>query len=106
MQNKLEIDRLPRSPRSDHEAALFLRRARVHVAAAVQVIVDLRGAAEHAGVEEDRERRRLQILLGRARRRGILPQHLQQQRRDHRIDVDAIDVARHAGVESACTSAR
>ena len=28
-----------------------------------------------------------------------LPQHLQQQRRDHRIDVDAVDVARHAGVE-------
>jgi hypothetical protein len=34
------------------------------------------------------------------RRRSVgLPQYLQQQRGDHRIDVHAVDVARDAGVE-------
>ena len=33
------------------------------------------------------------------RPRERLPQHLQQQRRDHRVDVHAVDVARDARVE-------
>ena len=82
-----------RRQRSSHEAALGSGRAGVHVASPVQVIVDFRRASEHAGIKEDRERGGFQIGLGQFTTSQRLPQHLQQQRRDHRIDVHAIHVA-------------
>src|SRR5271170_7168698 len=42
---------------SNHEGALLLRRTGVHVAAAVEVIVDLGGRTDHAAVKENVERR-------------------------------------------------
>src|SRR6266568_5854688 len=45
-----------------HELTLRGRRSRIHVAAAVDVVVDLGGAAEHPAIEEDRERAGFQRL--------------------------------------------
>ena len=56
---------------SGHVLAFGCGRPRVHVAAAVEVVVDLGSAAEHAGIEEDRERARLEASLVRYRRRRV-----------------------------------
>src|SRR4051812_36014750 len=74
---------------SRHEAALRGLGAGVHVAAAVQMVVRLRRATEHPRVEEDGEGCRLQRLLREGAGAIGPPQHLQEQRRDHRVDVDA-----------------
>ena len=47
---------------SAHEPAGGGRRPGVHVAAAIDVILDLGGAPRHPGVEEEAEGRRLQLL--------------------------------------------
>ena len=56
------------------------------------MIVDLRGAAEHAGVEEERECGCLQRRLGQHAPAIGLPQHLQEQRCNYGVDVDAVDL--------------
>ena len=63
------------------------------------MVVDLGRAAEHAGIQEDREGRGFQFAF--PDRAGLqrLPEHLEQQRRDHRVDVHAVGVARDTGVE-------
>ena len=48
---------------SDHEAAGGGWGAGVHVAAAVEVVVDLGGGADHAAVEEDGEGRGLEVAF-------------------------------------------
>src|SRR5271156_2164795 len=63
---------------SNHEGAMLLRRAGGHVAAPVQVIVDLGGGADHAAVEEDVEGRGLQILLSERARLKVLPKDREQ----------------------------
>ncbi len=45
----------------NHECALLLWRARIHVATAIEVIVDFRCCADHATIEEHIECRRLQV---------------------------------------------
>ena len=77
------------------QLALGRRGSRVHVPAAVEVVVDLGSASEHAGIKEDRERARLESLLGQFTVAVGLPQHLEEQSRDHCIDIDAVDIARH-----------
>jgi hypothetical protein len=56
-----------------HERALLLRRAGIHISSSVEVIVDLRGGANHAAIEEDIERRGLQVLFRQCTRAEILP---------------------------------
>ncbi len=65
----------------------------------MEVIVDFRGTAEHARVQKDRERCGFEIRLADVTASKRLPQHLQKQRGDHRIDIDAVDGARDARVE-------
>src|SRR5437667_6249964 len=60
-----------------HEPTLRRRRAGVHVATAIDVIVDLCRAAQHARVEKDGERRGLQRLLGEGPIAIRLPEHRQ-----------------------------
>ena len=82
-----------------YEPALRGWSTRVHVASPVQVVIGLGGAPDHAGVEEQRERRSLQRRWRTGAAPVWLPQDLQQQCRDHRVDVDAVDGARNAGIE-------
>src|ERR1700746_2985723 len=56
-----------------HERTLLLWRAGIHVSSSVEVIVDLRGGAHHAAVEEDIERRGLQVLFRQCTGAEILP---------------------------------
>src|SRR5437762_2098522 len=88
-----------RVTRSRHE--LHLRRGRpgVEISAAIHVIIDFGRAAEHSRIQEDREGCGFQRLLGKCAAPIRLPQHFEKQRGDHRIDVHAVNGARHAGVE-------
>ena len=88
---------LPASSR--HEAAFRRRGARVHVAATVHVIVDLRRASEHSRVQEYGERRSFQRVRRILATAIGLPKHFQQQSGNDGIDIDAIDIARYAAVE-------
>ena len=49
--------------RSGYELARRCGRARVHVAPAIQVIIDLCGAAQHARIKEDREGGRFELAF-------------------------------------------
>src|ERR1019366_8237862 len=71
----------------------------VHVAAPVEMVVDLCRRAHHAAEEEDRERRRLQLLLGDSSGLVVRPQQRQEHGRDHPVDIDAEDVGRGTYVE-------
>src|SRR5215216_6331889 len=62
------------------------------------MVVDLGGSADHAAVQEDVERCRLQILFRECSRPVVLPEDCQQQCCDNRIHVDAETVARSSTV--------
>src|ERR1700693_3160280 len=83
---------------SHYETALLQRRARVHVAAAVEVVVDLGRGADHAAIEEYVEGGRFQVLVGKRPGAIVLPQDGEQQRRNDGVDVDAKYVARRPAV--------
>src|SRR5436190_24325603 len=85
--------------RSGDELADGGGRARIHVSAAVQVIVDLGGAAGHARVQETREGGCLQVAFADLAGAQGLPKHLEQQRGNDRIDVNAVHIARNASIE-------
>src|ERR1043166_6833876 len=83
---------------SGDELALGCCGARVHVLAAVQVGVYLGGAAEHAPEKKKGKSGSSQRPL-RSRAAAVrLPQNLEQQGRNNRVDVDAVHVARDACV--------
>jgi hypothetical protein len=82
----------------NHEPTLLLRRARIHVAAAIEVVVDFRRRADHPAIEEHIEARGLQVFFAQNARAIVLPKNSEQERCDHRIDVDAEHVARRTGV--------
>jgi NAD(P)-dependent dehydrogenase (short-subunit alcohol dehydrogenase family) len=48
---------------SNHECASLLRRPGVHIATAVEVIIDFGGGADHAAVKEDVEGRGLEVVF-------------------------------------------
>jgi NAD(P)-dependent dehydrogenase (short-subunit alcohol dehydrogenase family) len=48
---------------SNHECASLLRRPGVHIATAVEVIIDFGGGADHAAVKEDDEGRGLEVVF-------------------------------------------
>ncbi len=81
--------------RSRQKMTIRGRRARVHVAATINVVVDLGRTPQHAGIEKDGKGRCFQCtaLVQAALVRS--PQHLEQQRGNHGIDVHAIDIAGH-----------
>ena len=88
---------LPRSCLRD-EPRLGGGCARIHVATAVEVIVDLRGAADHSAIEEYRECRRLEITFPERSALVVLPQQRKQERRYHGVDIDAEHIRRRADV--------
>ena len=81
------------APASNHKSTLLLGRARIHVAAAVEVVVDLGRRADHAPVQEDIEGGGLQVLFSQRAGAVVLPEHREQKRRDDGIDIDAEHVA-------------
>ncbi len=70
--------------------------SRVHVAAAVQVVVDPDGGADHPAVEEDGECRRFEVALAQLARGVSRSTAAPAAARRHRVDVDAEDVRRRA----------
>jgi hypothetical protein len=62
---------------------LLLRRSGIHVSAAVEMVINFRGGADHAAVKEHVESRGLQVLLGQRARPIIFPQNSEQERGDH-----------------------
>src|SRR5258708_28991498 len=67
-----ELTSLPPCPLRD-EPTLGGGCARIHVATAVEVIVDLRGAADHSAIEEYRECPRLEITFPERSALVVLP---------------------------------
>src|SRR4029077_19034652 len=84
--------------RSRDEPALGSWCARIHVATAVEVIINLGSAADHPAVEEHRECCRLEISSPECAALAALPQQSQQERRYHGIDIDAEHVWRRADI--------
>src|SRR5215468_2091207 len=80
------------------EPALGSWRARIHVATAVEVIVDLGSTADHSPIKEYRECRRLEITFPERSALVVLPQHGKQERCYHGVDVDAKHIGRSANV--------
>src|SRR5262249_15141364 len=87
-------DRAAATFRSDDERTPFLRCTCIHVSAAIEMIVDLGGGTDHAAVEKYIEGRRLKVAYRKSAGAVVLPEDRQQQGGDHRIDIDAEDVAR------------
>src|SRR5215207_10428627 len=85
-------------PRLRDEPTLRGWRARVHVAAAVEVVVDFGGAADHAAVKEHRECRCFEITLAERAALVVLPQQAQQEGGDHGINIDAKNVGSGADI--------
>src|SRR6266576_1133487 len=79
------------SPLRD-EPTLGSRRSGIHVATAVEVIVNFSSAADHPAIQEDRECRCLEVTLSERAALVVLPQQSQQECRYHGVDVDAEDV--------------
>ena len=63
---------------SNHEFALIHWRSRIHVSAAVKMIVDLRGGTDHTSIQKHIERRCLQILFDKCSGSVVAPQDSEQ----------------------------
>src|SRR4051812_46519276 len=73
--------------------------AGVHVAPAVQMVLDLGGRACHSRQQKYGEGGVLQVGIANVAGTIGLPEQAQEPRRDHPIDVDTKDVAAHALIE-------
>jgi hypothetical protein len=59
-----------RLPPQHHEPALMHGRSRIHLFAAIEMILDLGGGTDHATIQEHVERRGFQIFVGQQSRNG------------------------------------
>src|SRR5208282_1092426 len=83
---------------SHDKRALLLGRPSIHVPPPIEVVIDLRGGADHAAVKEHVEGSRLQVLFGERACAIVLPEDREKQSGNDRIDVDAENIARSASV--------
>jgi hypothetical protein len=74
-----------------YEGASGSGRSGVHVAAAVDVLIDLDCGADYPPIKENRENCGLKTAFGDLAGLVVLPEQGQQQGRDDRIDMDAKD---------------